>query len=101
MATLHMLSHSPFADSRLASCLREHKDTLGKPCKDAYYGFLKARFEAACSADYKKNCPSHKGNPMLCLREHADKLSDNCKDVVGLKPATAAAGAAPAAAPAK
>lgn len=38
MATLHVLSHSPFADSRLTSCLRllGHKDAL-LLCGDATY----------------------------------------------------------------
>ena len=38
MATLHILSHSPFADSRLASCLRllGAQDAL-LLCGDAVY----------------------------------------------------------------
>jgi tRNA 2-thiouridine synthesizing protein B len=43
MATLHVLSHSPFADSRLTSCLRllGHKDAL-LLCGDATYALTQA-----------------------------------------------------------
>lgn len=38
MATLHVLSHSPFGDSRLSSCLRLLGDTDGLLlCGDAVY----------------------------------------------------------------
>jgi hypothetical protein len=83
-------------DNRVATCLRAHKDALSDPCKKAYYGFLKARFETACGPDHKKHCASAQGNPMICLKEHGDSLSEKCKEVIGLKPAAAAAPAAPA-----
>ncbi|KFE56216.1 sulfurtransferase complex subunit TusB [Pseudomonas syringae] len=43
MATLHVLSHSPFADSRLTSCLRllGSKDAL-LLCGDATYALTQA-----------------------------------------------------------
>ncbi len=43
MATLHVLSHSPFADSRMTSCLRllGNKDAL-LLCGDATYALVQA-----------------------------------------------------------
>ncbi|WP_110950542.1 sulfurtransferase complex subunit TusB [Pseudomonas bohemica] len=43
MSTLHVLSHSPFADSRLSSCLRVlgHEDAI-LLCGDAVYALTPA-----------------------------------------------------------